>query len=116
MLGLDVSRVTFERESRNTAENARYSRELVKPQSGETWILITSANHMPRAVGCFQRVGWNVLPYPVDYQTSGAAGFRLGFNFGARLNNLNRATHEWIGLIAYRLLDRTTALVPGPEA
>ena len=115
MLGLDVSRVTFERDSRNTAENARYSRELVKPQSGETWLLITSANHMPRAVGCFRRVGWNVTPYPVDYQTSGATGFRPGFNFGGRLNSLNRATHEWIGLIAYRLLDRTTALLPGPE-
>src|SRR4051812_4726152 len=40
-LGFDVSRIAFERESRNTYENAVFSRPLVNPQPGETWLLIT---------------------------------------------------------------------------
>ena len=54
-LGLDPKRVVFEDRSRNTAENARLSKELMKPGPGENWLLITSAFHMPRAVGSFRQ-------------------------------------------------------------
>ena len=69
-LGFDLSRITFERESRNTYENAVFSRPLVNPGTGETWLLITSAAHMPRSVGIFRRAGWPVLAYPVDYRST----------------------------------------------
>jgi uncharacterized SAM-binding protein YcdF (DUF218 family) len=111
-LGLDISRIVFEDESRNTYENALYTRDLVKPQPGETWLLITSAFHMPRAYGCFARVGWNVLPYPVDYLTRGDYDASPGFDFMGGLYVLGLALHEWVGLIVYRLLDRTDALFP----
>jgi uncharacterized SAM-binding protein YcdF (DUF218 family) len=68
-LGVDLSRVAFERDSRNTYENALNAFRLVLPKPGETWVLVTSASHMPRAVGCFRRIDWTVLPYPVDYWT-----------------------------------------------
>ncbi|HLB78977.1 MAG TPA: YdcF family protein, partial [Dongiaceae bacterium] len=71
-LGLDTSRVVFERESRNTHENAVQTLALAQPEAGETWLLVTSAWHMPRAVGCFRRLDWAVTPYPVDYQTDGS--------------------------------------------
>jgi uncharacterized SAM-binding protein YcdF (DUF218 family) len=111
-LGLDVSRVVFEDQSRNTYENALFTRDLVRPQPGETWVLITSAFHMPRAYGCFARVGWTVVPYPVDYLTTGEYSLDLDFDFVGGLNALTFATHEWVGLLAYRLLGRTDAIFP----
>ena len=67
--GLDARRILVETRSRNTYENAVYSKELAQPQPGQIWLLVTSANHMPRAVGCFRAVGFDVIPYPVDYDT-----------------------------------------------
>ena len=109
-LGLDTGRVRFEGQSRTTFENAIDSKELVDPKSGEIWVLITSAYHMPRAVGVFRHAGWPVLPYPVGYKT----GVRHIAGIGLSLTYLDAALHEWVGLLAYRLLDRTDALFPGP--
>lgn len=70
-LGLDPTRIVFEDRSRNTAENAQLSKKKMNPTAGENWLLVTSAFHMPRAVGSFRKVGWPVIPYPVDYNTTG---------------------------------------------
>jgi uncharacterized SAM-binding protein YcdF (DUF218 family) len=110
-LRLDTKRIVFERNSRNTYENAIFSKALVKPKPGETWILITSAWHMPRAVGIFRQAGWPVLPWPVAYRTGGA----YDFEFADHIQLFDRAVHEWLGLLAYRLLGRTDALFPGPS-
>ena len=115
-LGIDTARVEFDREARNTYENALQAWALATPEPGETWLLVTSARHMPRAVGCFRQVGWTVVPYPVDYTTGGEIAFKFRFTFGHSLNSFNEATHEWIGLIAYYLMGCTSALLPGPEA
>ena len=111
-LGLDDSRMLLEKRSRNTYENAVYSKALAQPQPGQVWLLVTSAFHMPRAVGCFRAVGFNVLPYPVDYQTADRPGF--GFSFASELEVLELAFHEWVGLASYRLLGRVDSLFPGP--
>ena len=58
--------------SRNTVENAAFAKQLVMPKPGERWLLVTSAMHMPRAVGVFRKAGFAVDAYPVDYQTTGA--------------------------------------------
>ena len=68
-LGLASDRVLFENQSRTTFENAVYARRLVDPRPGERWLLVTSAWHMPRAVGCFRRAGFPVVAYPVDFRT-----------------------------------------------
>lgn len=111
--GLDVSGVVFEGRSRNTFENALYTRDIVKPKPGEVWLLVTSAVHLPRSVGCFRVVGWDVLPYPVDYQTGapGSSGILLA---SERLSGLDAAVREVIGMIAYRLMNRTDAFFPAP--
>ena len=71
--------------------------------------------HMPRAVGVFRKAGWTVVPYPVDYVTDGRAGVSFGFAPAGGLGTLGTAMHEWIGLFAYWLLDRTDRIFPGPE-
>ncbi len=111
-MGLDVGRVVFESESRNTYQNALFGRDLVLPATGEVWILITSASHMPRAVGVFRRLGWPVVAYPVGYRTGGPSfGFRLANGLAA----FSAATKEWVGLLVYRILGRSSAFFPGPE-
>ena len=116
-IGFDPARVIFEDQSRNTQENVAFSRALAQPQPGESWLLITSARSMPRAVGVFRRAGWPVIGYPVDYGTPGKTGFVLDFDLTPGVNRVEGALHEWIGLFAYRILGRTDALFPsaGPN-
>ena len=115
LLGVDLKRVIFEDKSRNTAENAAFSYRLVKPKKGEVWLLVTSAFHMPRAVGSFRRAGWEVFPYPVDYMTKREADFPLQFNFAYGLGSLGGALHEFLGLLFYWLDGKTDHLFPGPR-
>jgi uncharacterized SAM-binding protein YcdF (DUF218 family) len=113
-LGVPPERMIFESASRNTHENAVMSRALAAPRPGETWLLVTSASHMPRSVGVFRRAGWQVVPWPVNYRTG--SGFHAWFNapFPARLGEFESSVREWIGLFAYRLLGRTDAVFPAP--
>ena len=115
-MGLDVSRIAFEDQSRNTWENAVFTYRLMKPKKGETWVLITSAQHMPRSVGAFRQAGWNPLPYPVDYMTYGWAQVHLGLDMAGGFQSLWLGLHEWVGLVAYRWLGRSNALFPAPAA
>jgi uncharacterized SAM-binding protein YcdF (DUF218 family) len=108
-------RVTFEMKSRNTWENALFTRDLVKPKPGETWLLVTSAWHMPRSAGIFRRVGFPVIPYPVSYRTYGDdRDFLMPATVIDKVLMLDFAVREWAGLLAYRLAGKTDALFPAP--
>jgi uncharacterized SAM-binding protein YcdF (DUF218 family) len=114
-LGVDPGRIQIEPRPRTTAEDAHYSAELLKPKPGERWLLMTTAMHMPRAVGCFRVAGFQVEPYPVEFTTGGRWRPFTGFGTGSSaLVQLDRAAKEWIGLLAYRLMGKTDALFPGP--
>jgi uncharacterized SAM-binding protein YcdF (DUF218 family) len=115
-LGVPPDRVIYERDSRNTYENARYAKVLAQPQPGEVWLLVTSAFHMPRAVGVFRQAGWPVTAYPVNYVTGPNDSWRLSFNFTGGLGLATKAAGEWIGLLAYRWTNRTDTLFPGPSS
>jgi uncharacterized SAM-binding protein YcdF (DUF218 family) len=111
--GIARERVTLERRSRNTAENARFTKELVQPKAGERWLLVTSAYHMPRSIGVFRNEGFAVDAYPVDWRTAGAADAVRPFGaMSAGLGRTDAALHEWLGLLAYRLTGRTAKLLP----
>ena len=114
-LGLADRGVIYEHRSRTTYENVRDMKALLKPQPGETWLLITSAWHMPRAVGLFQHEDWPVIPYPVGYKTGPGLVMAFRGSFPDRLELVDLAAHEWIGLTAYYLLGRTSALFPAPQ-
>jgi uncharacterized SAM-binding protein YcdF (DUF218 family) len=116
-LGVPRERVLLEDRSRNTVENAIFTKALVKPKPDERWLLVTSAYHMPRAIGAFRAAAFPVEAYPVDWRTRGAAG-ATALTFISVADGLKRtdtALREWIGLAAYRLSHRTSALFPGPE-
>lgn len=99
--GLEPARLLLEQESRNTGENAHNSFVLAKPQAGQTWVLVTSAFHMPRALHTFTQTGWTGLaPYPVDYR-SGNFIDGIGWELAENLQVLNIAVKEYLGLLVY---------------
>lgn len=114
-VGVAPERITIESRSRDTAENARFTKALIDPKPGENWLLVTSAWHMPRSIGCFRAVGWPVLAWPVDFRTTGPQDLywptrRPSYGLGL----VDLAAKEWVGLLAYRLAGRTDALFPAP--
>jgi uncharacterized SAM-binding protein YcdF (DUF218 family) len=109
-------RLALESRARDTWENALYTKALVEPKPGERWLLVTSAWHMPRAMGVFRRVGFPVEPWPVDYRTAGGWDALRIFDAPADgLKRLDTALREWIGLLVYRAAGRTDALFPAPQ-
>jgi uncharacterized SAM-binding protein YcdF (DUF218 family) len=115
-LGISPGRLTMERRARNTQENAEFAKALAAPKTGERWLLLTSAYHMPRAVGLFRTAGFAVEPYPVDWRVAGTADLlRLHVFFVEGLRRVDIGIREWLGLAAYRISGKTSEFFPGPD-
>ena len=116
-IGVPRSRLILENRSRNTRENAAFSAALIHPKPEERWLLVTSAWHMPRAVGCFREAGFRVEAFPVDYRTRGwNDALRLHAFSSDGLLQLDLAVKEWIGLAAYKLAGYIPDWFPAPDA
>lgn len=104
-MGVAPDRLLLESASRTTYENALFSARLPGVDPRQPWLLLTSAWHMPRAFASFQKAGWNVTPYPVDFRTGSATPWtEYSLADGARKWHL--LLHEAVGLLAYRLSGR----------
>ncbi|TIO07888.1 YdcF family protein [Mesorhizobium sp.] len=115
--GVSADRLILEDKSRSTYENALFTKKLVAPKPGETWLLVTSAFHMPRAKALFDKAGFATVPWPVDYRTSGKDGIGLFRDDpSGSLQTTTTAVREWIGLVAYWLSGRIDGPFPGPGA
>jgi uncharacterized SAM-binding protein YcdF (DUF218 family) len=118
-MGIPRDRLIVEAKARDTYENAVFLKAELERQGvlgpGKRWLLITSAFHMPRAMGCFRKAGFDVEPWPVDYRTRGAADLTRPFDkVSEGLRRVDIASREWVGLVTYRLTGRTDALFPAP--
>ncbi len=114
-LGIAPARIVTEGDSRTTYENALNLRAIVKPTPSDRWLLVTSAAHMPRAMGVFRHAGFAVTAYPVDFRTTGRDEMAdLSTSIPGGLKRLDDATKEWIGLVAYRIMGRTAEIFPAP--
>ncbi len=114
-VGVAPARLRFDTESRDTCAHAGNVQKLVVPRRGETWIVVSSAMHMPRVVACFRAAGWkDFLPYPTDHRVVTGAWDRGTFLLVRNLEVLDLAAHEWIGLAYYRAAGRTRELFPAP--
>jgi uncharacterized SAM-binding protein YcdF (DUF218 family) len=109
-LGIEPNRIVVETQSRSTAENARFSRELVHLKGPDRWVLVTSAFHMPRAIGSFRAAGFSVEAYPVDFRCGTQSDFSNNFS------SLKVALREYLALAVYRVFGRTLELFPAPES
>jgi len=99
--GVASERVTYETKSRTTHENALYTKELIAPHKDETWLLVTSAFHLPRAVLCFEKEGWPVIPFPSDYLLPPEAERPHTLDLAHQIHYLALALHEYLGLVSY---------------
>lgn len=97
-----ADRLISERLATSTYENALLTQKIVAPAAPGRWLLVTSAIHMPRALGSFARAGFKVEPWPV---------YDMQF---AHPQAPAAVRHELLGLVAYRMLGRTGELFPGP--
>jgi uncharacterized SAM-binding protein YcdF (DUF218 family) len=114
--GIAKERVVLEDKSRDTDENARFTKELLPPKPGERWLLVTSAHHIPRSVGVFRAAGFPVEAFPVDYRTRGAIDLLRPFsNVGDGLRRTDTAAREWVGLVVYWMTGRSAELFPAPR-
>jgi uncharacterized SAM-binding protein YcdF (DUF218 family) len=111
--GVASSRIHFDDRSVNTCDSARTVHALVAPEPRETWLLVTSASHMPRAVACFRAAGWAVVPYPTDFRTGSGL---TSTDISANLERVSVAAHEWLGLLYYRIRGYTNELFPARRA
>jgi uncharacterized SAM-binding protein YcdF (DUF218 family) len=115
-LGLPKERVEIERRARNTWENAEFAKIIAAPKPGERWLMVTSAYHMPRAVGVFRQAGFAVEPYPVDWRVGDRSDLWTFRKYAIDgLSTVEVSVREWMGLVAYRLSGKSSALFPAPE-
>lgn len=115
LLGIAPERIVYENKSRNTYENALFSKEILKPGPGAVWILVTSAFHMPRSMAVFRAAGWAVVPAPADFKTDGQPRWipdRL--DVAGNLADFSVALREVIGIAAYRLSGKIALENPAP--
>lgn len=98
-----TERIILENQSRNTRENALYSKELMGFAGQGQWLLVTSAFHMPRALEIFRDQDLPVVPHPTDFRSRIPSDeFRWDLDDGA--GQLSLLMHEWIGLMVYRTM------------
>ncbi len=106
--GVPAERIITDTQSHNTYQNALESKLIIEKMGFKKILLVTSAFHMKRGLGCFEKLGLSLTPYPVDYSCDDV-GFRLT-NLIPESQNLNmsaRAIHERIGLVMYRIVGYT---------
>jgi uncharacterized SAM-binding protein YcdF (DUF218 family) len=102
--GIAPERLVMETRSRNTRENAVESRRMADEHGWSRLLVVTSAFHMPRALGCFRAVGLAVDTLPVDYRAYDPARFSGSWlPRAAQLERSTMALREWFGRGVYRL-------------
>jgi uncharacterized SAM-binding protein YcdF (DUF218 family) len=108
MLGIPDKDIWIENESRNTRENAVNANEFLEKHeyTNGNFLLITSGNHMRRAMGCFKKVGLKVSPYSVDRRASPTRRYSIDHLLIPDTETLlfwDALIHEWIGMVVYKV-------------
>ncbi len=103
--GVPDSAILVENKSRNTYENARFSKILLDSLlPGASCLLITSAWHMRRAEGCFVKAGIQTQPFSTDYFSEKSNGNVLHWlePDWQSLMKWEMLLKEWIGWAVYK--------------
>ncbi len=109
-LDVNTKNIFFDKKSRNTYENIVFAKKKFNPNINEKWILITSAFHLKRAISVGEKLGWELIPYATDYKQPKKFKWELSFDFFGNLGKLQNSSHEWIGIISYYLMGRSSKI------
>ena len=113
--GIAPDRILTEGRSQTTAENARFTADLLHPPPSSRWLLVTSGYHMPRAVGAFRQAGFDVIAFPAGFRTHGWRDMWRPESIAAdNLRRVDIGVHEWLGLVAYKLKGYSAEWFPAP--
>jgi uncharacterized SAM-binding protein YcdF (DUF218 family) len=100
------SAVLLEERSRNTRENALYTKQLLRQHPDiQSLVLVTSAFHERRALGCFARVGLHPVPFPAGFRSTDPS-WGVEFWLLPSLDALSRWSsllHEMTGYLVYKV-------------
>ena len=109
-LNVNIKNIYFGNKSRNTYENIVFAKKKFNPNIDEKWVLVTSAYHLKRAINVGEKLGWKLIPYPTDYKLPKKFLWRLSFNFFSNLGSFQHSSHEWVGIISYYLMGRSSKI------
>ena len=109
-LDVNTKNIFFDKKSRNTYENIVFAKKKFNPNINEKWILVTSAFHLKRAISVGEKLGWEFIPYATDYKLPKKFRLKISFNFFSNLGSFQHSSHEWIGIISYYLMGRSSKI------
>ena len=103
--GVPRTSIVLEGSSRNTRENALYSKNVIDSINCGTTLLVTSAAHMPRSVAAFRSVGLTVVPVSTDVRIAAQSLPRVTdfLPSASALAMTSDALRELIGQFVYSL-------------
>ena len=107
---IDTDKIIFDYTSRNTYENILFAKQKFNPKKSENWIIITSAFHLTRSINIAEKLNWRLIPYPTDYRLPKKFEWNFSIDFIGNLSDFQFASHEWIGLIAYYIMGRSSKI------
>ncbi len=101
---VDPAIISVESKSRNTRENAQYSKAILDARGINTIMLVTGSLHIKRAANAFRREHLKVIPAPTHFVTFGGAMDRGLWAWLPRNRKVSYdAVHELIGGLWYRI-------------
>ena len=109
-LNVNTKNIFFDKKSRNTYENIVFANKKINPNINEKWIIVTSAFHLKRAISVGEKLGWELIPYATDYKLSKKFKWGLSFSFYQNFGMLQHSSHEWVGIIAYYFMGRSSKI------
>ncbi|MBU2573404.1 MAG: YdcF family protein [Elusimicrobia bacterium] len=102
--GVPADKIITEERSRDTFENAVFSKKLCDEKGYKKAVIVTSAYHMKRAVWSFEKAGFkDAVPYPTGYKSSKTPQYYYVDFLPGPGDNLRAAMHEYLGLVFYKI-------------
>ena len=102
-LGVDKSKIFTDVNSRDTFQNAFFTKKICEKYGFKKIILVTSAYHMPRSVMVFEKAGLQVIPYPTDFKMDKKYTIYSYFPKMNVLQDSTKSIREYFGILAYKL-------------
>jgi len=114
--GVAADRIEIDARSQTTAQRAENTLRLIGEDRDKTWWVITPAHKMPRLIGVYRQLGFDPVPYPVDFKWMPPFSLTYFYGLTDGLALTDAAAKEWLGLTLYYMTGKTDALFPGPTA